>query len=129
MTDEIKNEIRSHFEKKEYDEVVEMLNTKIIISESNYKDILNVTLSILNSIRINRDISYHEDYVEIERKFALHFTARIYSYFLDSGVSKEKQKEIHGECAKFFNAVDSVTSIASSVFSDVGDEPINNNSL
>lgn len=129
MTEEIKNAIRAHFEKKEYDEVVKMINTKIIVDESNYKNILNETLRILNSIRINRDIRYHEDYVEIERKFALYFTERIYSYFLDNGATKEKLDEVHGECAKFFHNVDSVTSIASSVFADGEDEPVNNNSL
>ena len=124
MTEEIKNEIRTHFENKEYDDVVKMINTKIKVDESNYKVILGETLSILNSIRINRDISYHEDYIEIERKFALYFTEKIYSYFILNCESKEIKDEVFGDCAKFFNAVNSITSIASSVFSDGGNEPI-----
>jgi len=118
MTEAIKKEIREHFERKEYDDIVNMINTKIIVDESNYKDILNETLNILNSIRINRDISYHEDYVEIERKFALYFTERIYSFFARGGATEEKMKEVHRACANFFNAVDSVTSIGGASFND-----------
>ena len=129
MTEEIKNEIRIHFENNEYDEVVEMINTKILLDESNYKDILRETLNILNSIRINRDISYHEDYVEIEKKFALYFTERIYSFFLQNRVSEEKRKEVHGECAQFFNHVESVSSIGNSIFTDEENTPNNSNSL
>ena len=118
MTEEIKKEIREHFERKEYDDIVNMINTKIIVDESNYKSILSETLNILNSIRVNRDISYHEDYVEIERKFALYFTERIYSFFVLGGASEEKMKEVHGECANFFNAIDSVTSIGGASVND-----------
>lgn len=124
MTDEIKKEIKTYFENKEYDEVVKMINTKIIVDESNYIDIFNIVLNILNSIRINRDISYHEDYVEIERNFALRFSGEIYSFFLANQTNKEKLNEIHMECARFFNAVDSVTSIGGASFNDEGGEKI-----
>lgn len=118
MTEEIKKEIRKHFEKKEYMDIVDMINTKIVIDESNYRNILEETLNILNSIRINRDISYHEDYVEIERNFAVRFTERIYSFFARGGASEEKIKEVYEVCANFFNAVDSVTSIGGASFND-----------
>lgn len=118
MTDEIKKEMKSHFEKKEYEDIINMINTKILIDESNYSSVLNETLNILNSIRINRDISYHEDYIEIERNFAVRFTERIYSFFARGGASEEKIKEVYEACANFFNAVDSVTSIGGASFSD-----------
>lgn len=124
MTDEIKQEIKSYFKNKEYDEVVKMLNTKILVDESNYKDIFSMVLNILNSIRINRDINYHEDYIEIERNFASNFCDHIYSFFERKLMSNEKLDEIKEECARFFYAVDSVTSIGGASFSDEGDEKI-----
>ena len=125
MTEEIKKEMKEYFTKKEYDNVIAMLHTKIIVDESNYKKILEETLHILNSIRINRDISYHEEYVQIEKRFALLFTEKIYSFFIEKKFSREKLTKIHHSCAKFFNAVNSVTSIGASVFIDEADDPIN----
>ena len=126
MTDEIRSEIKTYFENKKYDEVVKMINTKIILDESNYKKIFHEILNILNSIRINRDINEHEELVEMEEKFALNFTGDIYSFFLKSGIGKEKIQEIHGECANFYNALVSVTSIGSVVYNDENNTKINN---